>query len=307
MLCVVPMKLRLPGERRPLTPEARAGLGAAFVLLALISAIDLADGATPNYIGLLASAPFLVATFAAWREVLIVGGLATAIGVAFGSYPHGLTMSSAVTVGFIMAVTAIAAVAGTVRAGQAERLAGLSRPASLPPAAVLRPLGARRRPRGAGRGAGWHPHDRQLRAPGPAAAAPRRGDPAGAAGERSAAGVHAGGTAAGGAAGARRPAAALPRRAGRGAPRGGVLPDRRAGVAAARPRHGRRRSSVPRERPGGVGTRAARRRHRPGPHGVRRCPAGHRGRRPELGSRHRHLIRCRASHRDLALSVVTSG
>src|SRR2546423_10780376 len=143
MLCVVPMKLRLPGERRPLTPEARAGLGAAFVLLALISAIDLADGATPNYIGLLASAPFLVATFAAWREVLIVGGLATAIGVAFGSYPHGLTMSSAVTVGFIMAVTAIAAVAGTVRAGQAERLAELSRLASVAQAAVLRPLGPR--------------------------------------------------------------------------------------------------------------------------------------------------------------------
>src|SRR2546423_10965946 len=133
MLCLVPMKLRLPGERRPMTPEARAGLGAAFVLLALISAIDLADGAQANYIGLLASAPFLVATFAAWREVLIVGGLATAIGVAFGSYPHGLTMSSAVEIGFIMAATAIRAIAGTVRAGQAERLTGLFRPALVAP------------------------------------------------------------------------------------------------------------------------------------------------------------------------------
>src|SRR5256714_6287880 len=128
MLCVVPMKLRLPGDRRRPRPEARAGLGAAFVLLALISAIDLADGARPNYIGLLASAPFLVATFAAWREVLVVGGLATAIGVAFGSYPHGLTMPSAVEIGFIMAATAIAAVAGTVRAAQAERLRSLARP-----------------------------------------------------------------------------------------------------------------------------------------------------------------------------------
>jgi hypothetical protein len=143
MLCVVPMKLRLPGERRPLSPEARAGLGAAFVLLALISAIDLADGANPNYIGLLASAPFLVATFAAWREVLVVGGLATAIGVAFGSYPHGLTMPSAVQIGFIMAATAIAAVAGTVRAAQAERLVELSRLASVAQTAVLRPLGPR--------------------------------------------------------------------------------------------------------------------------------------------------------------------
>ncbi len=141
MLCVVPMKLRLPGEHRPMSPEARAGFGAAFVLLALISAIELADGRDPHYVGLLASAPFLVATFAAWREVLVVGGLATAIGVAFGSYPHGLTMPSAVQIGAIMAATAIAAVAGTVRAGQAERLAELSRLASVAQGAVLRPLG----------------------------------------------------------------------------------------------------------------------------------------------------------------------
>src|SRR6266545_2099019 len=134
MLCVVPMKLRLPGEHRPMSPEARAGFGAAFVLLALISAIELADGRDPHYVGLLASV-------AAWREVLVVGGLATAIGVAFGSYPHGLTMPSAVQIGAIMAATAIAAVAGTVRAGQAERLAELSRLASVAQGAVLRPLG----------------------------------------------------------------------------------------------------------------------------------------------------------------------
>ena len=137
------MKLRLPGDYRPMSSEARAGLGAAFVLLALISAIEIADGREPHYIGLLAAAPFLVATFAAWREVLIVGGVATALGVAFGSYPHGLTMPSAVQIGAIMAATAIAAVAGTVRAGQAERLVELSRLASVAQAAVLRPLGPR--------------------------------------------------------------------------------------------------------------------------------------------------------------------
>src|SRR5207244_8992833 len=56
-------------------------------------------------------------------------------------YPHGLTMPSAVQTGAIMAATAIAAIAGTVRAGQAERLAALSRLASVAQAAVLRPLG----------------------------------------------------------------------------------------------------------------------------------------------------------------------
>src|SRR5947209_5297990 len=120
MLWVEPMKLRLPGDYRPMTSDARAGLGAAFVLLALISVIEIADGPEPHYIGLLAAAPFLVATFAAWREVLIVGGLATGIGVAFGSYPHGMTMPCAVQIGAIMAATAAAAFAGTVRAGQRQ-------------------------------------------------------------------------------------------------------------------------------------------------------------------------------------------
>src|SRR2546429_9223611 len=128
MLFGVPMKLRLPGEHRPMSPDARAGLGAAFVLLALISVVEVADGPEPHYIGLLASAPFLVATFAAWREVILVGATATAIGLTFGLFaPEGLAMASSFQVGAIMAATAIAAAAGTVRAGQAQRLVELSR------------------------------------------------------------------------------------------------------------------------------------------------------------------------------------
>src|SRR2546423_12884738 len=50
-------------------------------------------------------------------------------------------MPSAVEIGFIMAATAVAAVAGTVRAAQAERLVELSRLASVAQTAVLRPLG----------------------------------------------------------------------------------------------------------------------------------------------------------------------
>src|SRR2546430_10654889 len=153
MLCVVPMKLRLPGEHRPMRPEARAGLGAAFVLLALISAIELADGTQPHYIGLLASAPFLVATFAAWREVILVGGLATALGLLFGLFPDGLVMASAVQIGAIMAATAIAAVPGAGRAGQAQRLAGPAKPGSGAPTAAPRPLGPQGGPpAGGGRG-----------------------------------------------------------------------------------------------------------------------------------------------------------
>ena len=143
MLFGVPMKLRLPGEHRPMSPDARAGLGAAFVLLALISAVEVADGPDPHYIGLLASAPFLVATFAAWREVILVGATATVIALTFGLFPNGLNIASSFQIGAIMVATAIAAVAGTVRAGQAQRLAELSRLASVAQTAVLRPLGPR--------------------------------------------------------------------------------------------------------------------------------------------------------------------
>src|SRR5262245_55812097 len=134
------MKLRLPG-RRPISPDTRAGLGAAVALLAVVSVVELADGPTPNYIGLLATAPFLAAVFAPWRAVVGAGVLATAIGVTLGFFPNGLTSASAVNVAFIVLATAIAAMAGNVRARQAARLAELSRLASVAQAAVLRPLG----------------------------------------------------------------------------------------------------------------------------------------------------------------------
>ncbi len=47
--------------RRPLSPGSRAGLGAALVLLAIVSAVELADGRRAHYIGLLAAVPFLAA------------------------------------------------------------------------------------------------------------------------------------------------------------------------------------------------------------------------------------------------------
>ena len=71
------MKLRMPGFR-PMSSESRAGVGAAVGLLAVVSAVELADGPTPHYIGLLAAAPFLAAALAPWRGVVTVGVLATA-------------------------------------------------------------------------------------------------------------------------------------------------------------------------------------------------------------------------------------
>jgi hypothetical protein len=134
------VKFRMWPGTRPLSTESRVGIGAAVVLLAIISATDLADGSQPHFIGLFAAAPFLTAAFAAWPEVVAVGGLATVIGVLFGMHPQW-TVTSGINILGVMFSTAIAAVVGTVRARQAERVTELARLASVAQGAVLSPLG----------------------------------------------------------------------------------------------------------------------------------------------------------------------
>jgi len=141
MLVPGPMNLHPLGGRRPMSPESRAGLGAALVLLAIVSVVELADGGEPNYLGLFAAAPFLAAAFASWRVVLTVGASATVLGTVFavaGPRSPGVAM---VNVGGIVLATVIAAGVAAVRQRQAERIAELSRLASVAQQAVLRPLG----------------------------------------------------------------------------------------------------------------------------------------------------------------------
>jgi serine phosphatase RsbU (regulator of sigma subunit) len=140
MLVRVPMNLLVPG-RRPMSSESRAGLGAAVVLLAIVSAVELADGREPHYLGLLAAAPFLAAAFAAWPVVLGAGALATAVGVVFATAGTNVMLASAVNVVGIVVATAIAAGVAELRQRQADRIAELSKLASVAQQAVLRPLG----------------------------------------------------------------------------------------------------------------------------------------------------------------------
>jgi hypothetical protein len=147
MLIAVARKPRVPGRRpmsRPMSSETRAGLGAAFVLIALITVVELADGMPAHYIGLLAAAPFLAASFASWRQVLVVGVVATVIGAIFAvpDAPNTRqTLANMVNIAFVVFGTGIAAVVGVIRQRQAERYAELSRLASVAQGAVLRPLG----------------------------------------------------------------------------------------------------------------------------------------------------------------------
>jgi len=141
MLLRVPMKRQLP-------PEARAGVGAAFVLLCLVLAVEVADGSRANYIGLLAAAPFLAAAFASWREVLAVGSAATLLAVLFGAidlmHPapgqHRM-LTVALNLAGVVLATGIGSAVGAIRQRQIARFAELSRLASVAQGAVLRPLG----------------------------------------------------------------------------------------------------------------------------------------------------------------------
>ncbi|WP_229398979.1 PP2C family protein-serine/threonine phosphatase [Micromonospora okii] len=140
MLSLVRTHAFQPG-RGPLTPGSRAGLGAALVLLAFVSAVELADGRSAHYIALMVAAPFLAAALASWRVVLGVGSAATGIGLAFALAEPGMSLVTAVNVAGIALATAIAAVVAAVRQRQAERIAELSKLAAVAQQAVLRPLG----------------------------------------------------------------------------------------------------------------------------------------------------------------------
>jgi hypothetical protein len=140
MLVAIAMPILPPG-RRPLSPGSRAGLGAALVLLAVISAVELADGPRAHYIGLFVAVPFLAAVFAFWQTVLAVGILTTAVGVVFAAHDGQLGMTGMVNVVGIVLATGVAAAVATVRQRQADQIAELLRLAAVAQQAVLRPLG----------------------------------------------------------------------------------------------------------------------------------------------------------------------
>ncbi|WP_155369332.1 PP2C family protein-serine/threonine phosphatase [Catellatospora vulcania] len=141
MLVAVRIPLALSGGR-PLSPGFRAGLGAAFVLLFLISAVELADGREARFIGLMATVPFLAAVFAPWQAVLVAGGVATAVGTVFAFFGMSQDdLSAFINVIGIGLATGIAALVAVVRQRQAERIAELAKLATIAQQAVLRPLG----------------------------------------------------------------------------------------------------------------------------------------------------------------------
>lgn len=111
------------------------------MLLGLISAVELADGRAVRYVGLMATVPFLAAVFAPWREVIVAGASATAVGTLFAAFGESGDFSPYINVTAIGLATAIAAVVAVLRQRQAERIAELAKLATIAQQAVLRPLG----------------------------------------------------------------------------------------------------------------------------------------------------------------------
>jgi Stage II sporulation protein E (SpoIIE) len=130
-----------PAGRRSLSPGSRAGLGAALVLLAAVSAVELCERSTASFVGLFAAVPFLAAVFAYWPVVLAVGTLTTIVGMAFASAGGPLGVTGMVDVVSIVLSTGIAAAVATIRQRQADRIAELLRLAAVAQQAVLRPIG----------------------------------------------------------------------------------------------------------------------------------------------------------------------
>ncbi|RSM40469.1 serine/threonine-protein phosphatase [Actinoplanes sp. ATCC 53533] len=131
----------LPAGRRSLSPGSRAGLGAALVLLLVVSAVEVADGFQGNFVGLYATVPFLAAVFAYWQTVVVAGAVSVIVGVVLAGTDGTYGTVGMVNVAGIMLATGIAAAVATIRQRKDGRIVELLRLAAVAQQAVLRPLG----------------------------------------------------------------------------------------------------------------------------------------------------------------------
>ena len=129
--------------RRPLSPGSRAGLGAALVLLAVVSAVELRRRPTrPTSSACSRRCRSWPRCSPSGATVLVVGVLATVVGTDLRRHGRpAIGIAGMVNVLGIVLATGIAAAVATIRQRQADRIAELLRLAAVAQQAVLRPLG----------------------------------------------------------------------------------------------------------------------------------------------------------------------
>ncbi len=122
--------------------SSRTGLAGACLLAVFITALDVAIGPGPVFVGLLIGPPFLAAAFAGYRAVLAVGALCTVLGIGLGVFSDaGMDREQVIQVIAIIAATGLAAGVSTRRDRTSQRVATLSKLAAVAQQAVLRPIG----------------------------------------------------------------------------------------------------------------------------------------------------------------------
>ena len=127
-------------RRQALSAEAATGLGAAVVVLILVTGIELGDPKEQSVAGWLAIAPFLAAAFSPWRYVVGVGLVAAVLTATIGSMEESTPgMAFARTVGMLVATSGAVAVS-VIREAQHRHYAELARLATVAQEAVLRPI-----------------------------------------------------------------------------------------------------------------------------------------------------------------------
>lgn len=135
-------KIRAP---RRVRADARTSVGAAVVLLVLIVVVEAAGGPGPEVLSLLALPPFIAATFAAWRQVAILGAACafTSMGLVGSAYPNLADAPTPLLVDLVTVLIAggSAIAVSIARQRQQQRWSALSRLASVAQQAVLRPIG----------------------------------------------------------------------------------------------------------------------------------------------------------------------
>ena len=121
---------------------SRRGVLACLVLSALVVAADVAQGnAKTQYVGLLVAVPFLAATFAAARQVVLLGLVALAAGVLIGEVSvDGRATPQFVRLACICVAIALAAYAAQTRLRREQRLVRAQDVADAASRAILRPL-----------------------------------------------------------------------------------------------------------------------------------------------------------------------
>lgn len=130
--------------RHALSTEAASGLGAAAVVMIIVTGIELGTGPSQSVVGWLAIGPFLAAAFAPWRYVVAVGVLATLLTAVLGEFAGtpGDGMAPARIAGMLVA-TAGAVAVSVIRQAQNRRYSELVRLATVAQEAVLSPIGPR--------------------------------------------------------------------------------------------------------------------------------------------------------------------